>query len=270
MGLPEPEKQPLLLDFDLRKIHPLQANVGMCPWWIWGNGIDQLMAIQIAYGHISQIPQADIGLAARVYYMMQQLQQRYTQVPVERILYHSADGRMLPISEALPVDANRENQAYVKYKNKLEIYTNCNKEKHWKLTLAGREFDLPPFGWAAAAPGFLDYSAEFDGRRIDYADSPVYTYVSAGGKPFDFGPVETAGSLVIRKDHPSGLKIIPISGATHALLKRVAAARITAFNGDNRDLGPASFEVTESGTTIEFNPNARYYIVTAQVEKQLD
>lgn len=261
MGLPDPSNQPLLLDFDLRKIHPLQANVSMLPDWSWGDGFYHLWATQIAYGHIGFLPVADIETAARGYYLMQQLQARYTMVPVEEVLYHAKDDGMLPISEALPAGANLENQAYVRYANGLEVYVNCNREKRWKVTAGGRDFNLAPYSWVCVGPEFLEYSTEIDGRRTSFVDSPVYTYADAGDKAYDFGPLETAGSLVIRKDDPRGLKIIPISGTASVRLAKVAARKATAFSGDGKDLGTAEFDVKDGGTTIRFQREARYYIV---------
>lgn len=234
MGLPDPANQPLLVDFDLRKIHPLTGTISMWGSWTWGDDYHHMLASQIAYGHIGFLPPADVSIAARGYYMMQALQSRYHMIPVETILYRAADGRMLTISEALPIGAHKENQVYVKYKNDLEIYANADKQKHWKVSLGGREYDLPPYGWVAIAPDFLEYSAEFDGRRIDYCDSPGYTYMDAGAQPFDFGTIKTAGQLVVRKDDPRGLKLIPIGGTTEALIK---------------------------GVTTRFEPDARYYVL---------
>jgi hypothetical protein len=207
-GLPDPANQPLLLDFDLRRIHPLCATVGMWGSWTWGDDYYHMLTTMIAYGHIGFLPPADVPLAARGYYLMQQLQSRYNMVPVETLLYRAADGRMLTVSEALPIGANKLGQVHVKYKNDLEIYANHNKAKHWDVTLGGKKYHLPPWGWVAAAPDFIEYSAEFDGRRVDFADSPEYTYMDAGDEPFDFGVMKTAGQVVIKKNAPGGPKVI--------------------------------------------------------------
>lgn len=261
MGLENTDTPPLLLDFDLRKIHPLQANVSMSPSWTLGDGQYHAMALAIAYGHIGFLPSEDVTTAARGYYMMQQLQTRYTQVPVEQIMYRAADGRMLEISKALPAVANEESQAYVKYQNGLEIYVNCNKDanKSWKFITNGQVYDVSPFGWVALAQGLTEFSTDINGRRVNYADSPIYTYVDAADQAFDFGAVETAGSLVIRKDDPRGLKVIPIAGVNSARLSG-AMSKVTAYSADGKDLGPAKFQVEGTKTTIEFSADARYYI----------
>ncbi|MHB0998032.1 MAG: hypothetical protein ACYC27_02210 [Armatimonadota bacterium] len=262
IGLPEPDKQPLLLDFDLLRIHPLQANVAMVTGPNWSNGYYHLLSNQIAYGHIGFLPYSNIHEVARVYYMMQQLQSRYTQVPVEQILYRCADGVLRPISDTLPIGGNKENQAYIKYKNGLEIFANCNKEKSWKITVDGSEYLLPPYGWFAKGPDFIEYSAEIDSRRVDYVDSPVHTYIDAGGKVVEIDGIRTDGVSVIRKDDNRGLKIIPISGASFVELPGSMGGMVTAYAPDDIRLGVAvDTEKTDKGTIIRFNPDARYYIV---------
>lgn len=264
MGLPQPSTQPLLLDFDLRKIHPLQANIAMLPGWEWDKGYYHMMATQIAYGHIGFLPPTgnDVSYMASGYYLMQQLQGRYNQVPVEKILYRAADGKMLEISEALPVGANLENQVYIKYKNGLEVYVNRNGTKHWQMNIKGVDIDLSPSGWYAFSDGFTEYSTEVDGRRVSFVDSLVYTYVNAGDKSYDFGAVETSGSLVIRKDDPRGLKIIPIGGTLQVGIVGNKPGKVTAYTADNHALGTVDVETSENSFTIKFRSDARYYIVS--------
>jgi hypothetical protein len=261
MGLSDPPNQPLLLDFDLRKIHPLQANVSMLPGWTWGDGLYHLLATQIAYGHIGFLPPKEIETAARVYYLMQQLQVRYTQAPVDIILYRTSDGRMLEISEALPLGAHRDNQAHVRYQNDLKIYVNCDREKVWDVSLPERDIQLSPYSWVAAASDFFEYSTEIGGRRINFCDSPVYTYVDAGEQRFDFGVVEATGSLVLRKDDPHGLKLIPISSSDHVFLRNLRVGKVTAFSGDDRKIGPGEFKQEDDGVKIRLQPHVRYYIL---------
>ncbi|MHB1457360.1 MAG: hypothetical protein ACYC0V_10650 [Armatimonadota bacterium] len=263
MGLPQPSTQPLLLDFDLRKIHPLQANVAMATGWEWDKGFYHMMATQIAYGHIGFLPVGgdNVSFVASGYYLMQQLQERYTQIPVEKILYRTANGKMLEISDALPVGANLENQVYIKYENGLEVYVNRNDTKHWKLNIDGFDIDLTPSGWYVSGDGFREYSTEIDGRRVSFVDSPVYTYANAGPVSYDFGAVETAGSLVIRKD-PRGLKIIPIAGTSQARFNGSKPGKVTEYTSDDRLLGEVDVEASDMSFVIKFRPDARYYIVS--------
>ncbi|MCL5096691.1 MAG: hypothetical protein M1608_04015, partial [Candidatus Omnitrophica bacterium] len=72
--LPDASHYPLLLDFDLLKMHPLEADISMTPGWSWGDGVWHCLAATIAYGHIGFQPFGDLALAARYYYLMQQLQ----------------------------------------------------------------------------------------------------------------------------------------------------------------------------------------------------
>ena len=223
-----------------------------------------MMATQIAYGHIGFLPPTgnDVSYMASGYYLMQQLQERYTQIPVDKILYHAIDGQMLEISEALPIGANLEDQVYIKYKNGLEVYVNRNEAKHWNFNVKGVDIDLSPSGWYASGDGFLEYSSDINGRRVSFVDSPVYTYANAGDKSHDFGVVETSGSLVIRKDDSRGLKIIPIGGTSQMRLTGTKPAKVTTYTGDDCGLGDADVESSRDAFIIKFRPNARYYIMS--------
>lgn len=259
MGLPDAPNQPLLLDFDLRKIHPLQANLSMTPAWRWGEGLRQCMATQIAYGHIGFLPFDNLQDACWGYYMMQQLQSRYTQQPVASILYTAADGTAHDVSAAIPLGAHANNQVQVTYRNGLSLYANCNKARAWSVQVDGKGYTLPPFGWIAWDRGFREYSAEFDGRRVDFVDSPVYTYLSTGAKPFRDGGIETTGTVILRKDEALGPRVIPVTGSSVTVDGPWRSA--TACRGDGTPIGPATVERTATGLTVRYLDGARSYIL---------
>lgn len=259
MGLPDGANQPFLLDFDLRKIHPLQANLSMIPGWNWGSGKIQCMADQIAYGHIGFLPYDNLNDACWGYYMMQQLQSSYTQVPVDKILYYSADGKPCDISAAIPTGVNGNMQVYVSYTNGLQIYVNCNKTSPFTVNVEGTPYKLPAFGWVAWNKGFLEYSAEFDGRRVNYVDSSVYTYLETGDKPHMETGLETTGTIILRKDDPRGLKLIPVAAKSAEITGPYTSA--TAYKADGMVIGAAKATAIDGTLTIEFNDGARYYII---------
>jgi len=259
MGLPDGANQPLLLDFDLRKIHPLQANISMIPGWTWGSEKMQCMTEQIAYGHIGFLPFDNLNDAIQCYYMMQQLQSMYTQVPVDKILYYSADGKSCDISAAIPTGVNENRQAYVGYTNGMQIYVNCNKTNPFTVNVEGTQYKLPSFGWVAWNKGFLEYSAEFDGRRVNYVDSPVYTYLETGGRPHMETGLGTSGTIILRKDDPRGLKLIPVSAESAEIAGPYTSA--DAYKADGTLIGPADAHAVDGTLAIDFSDGARYYII---------
>jgi len=271
--MPDAVNYPLLLDFDLLKIHPLEADISMTPHWAWGpGGFWQGLAMTIAYGHIGFQPAGNLAEAARYYYLIQQLQSRYGMIPAVEIRYHR-DGRFYDITEALKTDAHRTNQVYVRYASGLEVAVNCNPTARWTVELGGRTYDLSSYGWAAVAGNdFVEYctetppappsqGGETKGRRIGYVDSPIYRFADGGGKLHDFGPLATDGAVVLRKDDPRGLKIIPLAQVTTVTLDLPQEATIEAFNAADEPLGPV--EVKREGNRVTFAPppEAEYFLV---------
>ena len=225
MGIPDAGNAPLLLDFDLLKLHPLEADISMTPGWSWGQSVWHCLAATIAYGHMGFQPFGDLPLAARYYYLMQQLQSRYIMTPVREIRYHH-QGRLYTTSEALKVDANRSNQVRVRYSNGLDVAVNTNAQERWQVEIGGDRRDLSPYGWAAAAEGFVEYCTEVDGRRIGYVDSPAYRFADGGGRWHDFGPLATDGAVALLFEAPGRMRLIPLAQVTSVSLTLPATARL--------------------------------------------
>lgn len=260
--MPDAVNYPLLLDFDLLKLHPLEADISMTPHWAWGpGGFWQGLAMTIAYGHIGFQPAGNLAEAARYYYLIQQLQSRYVMIPAVEIRYHR-DGRFYDLTEALKTDAHRANQVYVRYASGLEVAVNCNPTDRWAVELGGRTYDLASYSWAATCgEEFVEYCTDADGQRIGYVDSPVYRFADGGGQWYNFGPLATDGAVALRKDDPRGLKIIPLAQVTTVTLDVPQEATIEAFNATDEALGPV--EVKREGNRVTFapRPEAEYYLV---------
>jgi hypothetical protein len=233
--LPDADKAPLLVDFDLRRIHPLEADIAMTPHWAWGAGGEWGgLAATIAYGHVGYQPFGDPAFAARYYYLIRALQERYVMVPVESIRY-GWDGRLCDTSEVLRAGANGSRQVLVRYANGLEAAVNYDPAATWEVEVGGVTYALQGYAWAAAGPGgFVEYCTERDGRRIGYVGCDAYTFADGGGALHDFGPIETDGAVVLRKD--TG-KLIPLAGATQVALALPEGTVVEGFDASDRSLG---------------------------------
>jgi len=263
--MPDAVSQPLLLDFDLLKIHVLEADISMPPGWEWGpGGLWQGLAATIAYGHIGFQPFGDLATAARYYYLIQQLQSRYVMIPAAEIRYHR-QGAFHDITDALKKDALVANQVRVRYANGLQVAVNYNAKERWTTEVAGKKYDLSSFGWATASGNdFVEYCTELEGRRIGYVDSPVYRFADAGGRLHDFGPVATDGTVAIRKDDPRGNKIIPIAQVTTISLEAPEGACVQAYDATDKTLGDVP--CIREGKRLKLTPvkDAEYYLVIAK------
>jgi hypothetical protein len=230
---------PLLLDFDLRRVHPLGADISMTPGWEWGRGLYQCQAATIAYGHLGFLPIADLPVVGRYYYLQQALQSRYIMEPVESILYHR-DGVLQGTTDALKSGAFESSQVLARYENGLEVAVNCNPTSRWKATVGGKAYDLSTDAWAAAqGDDFEEFCTEIDGRRVGFVRSPEYMLADSGGRWYDFGLVATDGAVAIRRVHRAkhAYEVLVIAPATAIEVPADLGTRAEAFNEEGRSLG---------------------------------
>ena len=143
------------------------------------------------------------------YFMMQQLMERYIMEEVESIRYF--DGKtLLSTSDALRADVVKDNLLTIRYRNGLELWLNMNwDDKPWTVNVAGRDYPLPPGGWVARqGDEFLEYSALVGGNRVDYVDSPEYTYLNGFGQTAREKDVETDRQMIVWKRGPHAGKTL--------------------------------------------------------------
>jgi hypothetical protein len=129
-----------------------------------------------------------------------------------------------------------QNRIRTRYQSGLVVYANCAAEGDWKIQLDGREYLLPPYGHAACLPGrLLQYSALFDGRRVDYSKGPLYTYMNAGGTPFAFPEMTAAGPCLLRQRGDAVL-FTPVPFLKPDTVKGLAASNATPCGPDEKPL----------------------------------
>ena len=180
---PSPFRQPLLVDFALRYLHPFEIDAGVGTITDFfgsevpademnsrSSWLDRYLATTIAYGHAACLPdQDDWGLPAQVktYYLLQKLQTLYLGVEVKSILYHHG-GNLIEPTEALVSGAYENSQVQVEYINGLTIHVNGSWEQDWTVEHAGTSYRLPPASFLAYGPDdFLVFSADDGEGRID-------------------------------------------------------------------------------------------------------
>jgi len=213
-----PENE-LLVDFDLLKLHPLEMDVGMG----WLNGppdeqkLDRFLAQTIAYGHLGYLltPDWPLPAIAKSYYVMQQIQERYLLVPVADIRYYDGQ-RWLDSSAAIRTGAIAHRQVQVRYRNGLHVYVNHHPQEAWEVRCGGETYSLPPDGflvWRREKPrDFVAFSALVNEHRMDWVQSPRYTYLDTRGQRTAFRGIEARGSWVMRPRQPSSLSILRFAG----------------------------------------------------------
>lgn len=157
-----PPQEPLLVDFDLLKMHPLEMDAGMgAPGMFFRSApadIDQFIGTTLAYGHIGYFDWGQGAGTLKLYYMHQPLQRHYVMEPVSRIEYDVA-GQLLPTSEALASETPRRNRVHVAYGNGTEVWVNGEAET-WDTGAEGVP-PLPAWGYLLRWPG-----ARFGGGSV--------------------------------------------------------------------------------------------------------
>jgi len=284
---------PWLVDFDLRKMHPLGCNFGMgSPEMFYGYGqslgrtqaerearLDRFLAATVAFGHTGFFAR-DAGQAgeARAYFMLQQLHKHYAEETAERIEYADAAGNLVDTSAAVASDAFRRSQVRTTYSNGLVTLANGNTEADWACTipeavakhagLRGDSLTLPPNGyggyWAEGdTVRVAVLSAVVNGRRVDYADTPAYVFID-GRREFTRLAKAAADGPVAALQRPDGkVEAIPFEGCRQfAVSLDGREAEAVALDFDRKELGLAKTTLCRGLVSVEPVEGAVSYLLT--------
>lgn len=202
----------VMVDYELKVIRPLMANEGMgYPSRYFTTGsptsteLDRYRAMSIVFAHSGFIHR-DYGAlnpAGKEYYMMQALQSEYlnTAVSVSTIEYWNGSAYRT-LDQALKEDYDfTKSRIHISYSNGLNIYANFD-TANWSITVGGTAYTLDSNGWVASntSSSLLAYSALKSGSRVDYIDTPSYTFVDGRGVSTNFGTITSKGMVLKRKD----------------------------------------------------------------------
>ncbi|MDH7569851.1 MAG: hypothetical protein QHJ73_09730, partial [Armatimonadota bacterium] len=251
---------PWLVDFDLRKLHPLCCNFGMGNLeMFYGRGkglgetpaerdtaLDRFLAATVAFGHTGfLVREGGIASAARSYFMLQQLQKHYAQQRVVSIRYAAHDGTLLDTSAAVASGVHARSQLAVRYDNGLLVAVNGHPAETWHFRHGSIAVDLPPNGYVATFPRNTKsklwvMSALRDGHRVDYADTPEYVYADGRGVFTRFEKVACDGPVVVHPRAGGALEVIPVRpGLTFGVRVAGSGATATALNKEGKAMGAA-------------------------------
>jgi hypothetical protein len=176
---------PLMVDFDLLKIHPLQFNHGMGyyeRWWstpTWGarppmEVLDQYRMQEVIYGHAGFLGGAtysDLPLAWLEHHLLSAVTTRYAAALPINIQYE-VNGRWVDSTQA--AQAGIWNRVRVSYDNGLTVTANNDAE-----LLREGSVTLPQYGWLANGAGVTAWTALLQGVIADYARTPDSTFANA-------------------------------------------------------------------------------------------
>ena len=290
------DKNVWLVDFEVRKVHPLMTNLSMgyslsryagLPTNDRSWAIDRFNAAAIAFGHAGcfKVPidlnegdhidgprwiWREKGELFRQYFTFQALQEAYALVGVASVHYEKG-GKEYTTSDAIRQDVVNTNHVHVAYENGLHVYVNgsLNKDDVWQVQRGEKTHRLPQNGYLFEQPGkLLGYGALIDGHRVDLVDGPRYLWADARGRAADFGPLQTAGCVVIRKEISGGKDVVMVSGDTVTLdlpalaLADPAAHGITAMDEQENPLDGGKVTRQNNRVTLESTPQIISYRFT--------
>ncbi|MFA5864868.1 MAG: hypothetical protein WC975_09285 [Phycisphaerae bacterium] len=214
---------PLLVDFDLLKIHPLSLGTMMsyAPSYFLGDkdltkvyqdtglgeppeGFYRYVSASLGYGHMLIAGYGQFypkfSRLLQFYCLMQGIQKEYLPDTVTLIQYHNGS-EYLPSSKALADDSYRQGRVCVRYKRGLRVQVNYNKDKNWQVEVEGIKYDLPPFGWVIDKPReILAFSALINGKRVDYVSCPQYVYLNSNTTTAQVKGLDVEGAVWVKRE----------------------------------------------------------------------
>ncbi|MDD4019919.1 MAG: hypothetical protein PHV28_18480, partial [Kiritimatiellae bacterium] len=204
------DKDPWIVDFDLKRIHPLEIDFGMGNpgMFLHPKGdhaapefaaiYDRFFAATLAFGHapyllieamfskrsdhalgypspdVKYAPEKGLAYLLRSYYMVLPASARYALADAEKILYLGDDGVWRGVSAALLSGGRKMNRIAVRYSDGTHVVANGDTVKRLTASVFGRDLDLPPTGYTVwSDDGTLEIeSSDRFGTRVDYSASP--------------------------------------------------------------------------------------------------
>jgi hypothetical protein len=259
-------ENPWLVDFDLRKMHPLCCNFGMGNLGMFfgredhhrgtpqerERRLDQFLAATLAFGHPGfLVLEGGMRNTFRSYYGLQQIHTRYTQARAAEIRYADERGQLLDSSRAVASGAYRRSQVATRYDNGLLVVVNGHPTETWKTADA----ELPPFGWFTKdtrSGALLAFSANVDGQRVDYVDSPAYVYADPRSRFVRLPKIACDGPVVALRQPAGTTELIPVAPCTRfGVSLDGRSGKAVALDEAGKEISPAATRLSRGLAYVE-------------------
>ena len=230
---------PWIVDFDLLRMHPLECNFGMgmidahfyqTPGTKPSDrsaALDRFFAATVAFGHpgyllperhAAQRHYKDMKVNEeefRSYYLIQAIAAKYTVADVTSIRYGAENGHLLSTEEAILSKNCDMMQVVTRYSDGTVTAANGSENAYLSCVLGGRSINLPPGGiYALSGDGSVTvWIGERNGRKVEFAVSPDYTYINGRGAFAEF-PFGSTDGICVRLPLAGGLEEVIPFGAT--------------------------------------------------------
>jgi Family of unknown function (DUF5696) len=174
---------PLFVDFDLKRIHPLQMNHGMGYYERWvlpGESVSNTLTMdayrmqEIAFGHapfLGGVYWDDVAHALVESNLVSPVARSYGAASVSSIEYQVNGSWESP---SLAAESGAFSRVRVTYGNGLMVVANASRQPlRWQNVV------LPQYGWAAKAQGLFAYTALCGATVCDYAETGTSVFANA-------------------------------------------------------------------------------------------
>ena len=277
-------RSPWLVDFDLRRIHPLAIDFGMGPdiYKYAGEqdypdgGLDRYMAATVAFGHVGMMvhgPRSYVDpyrtfkngsaiRAFRSYGLLQALGAKYSQTNVSTIAYLDAAGRAKCATDAIADGSYRRSQIVTKYEDGTVTAVNGNASEPMAFSIEGRSRTLPVNGfWGRSGDGQVEtFAGEIDGHRAEWCVSPEYIYLNGRGVFTRVPEIGGSDGVMMRYPEKDGVEeVVPFAAKTVEL--PYVADKVVALGEQREELAKPTVVVEGGRTRITTDPKAVSYMV---------
>ena len=265
-----PAENPWLVDFDLRRMHPLCCNFGMGNLDMFYPGksepsdrqqaVDRFLAATLAFGHPGFLVHGT-DAEWQSYFMVQAIAARYTQAEADTIRYADGKGVLWPTSEALINRCYERSQLITRYTDGTVVTVNGSPSIPFYPEWDSIRLALPPNGFAAESGDGKVYviSGLTEGHRADLSVSPEAVYLHGRGKPVRFS-VGGADGMLLRLLEEPGKEEVFLAHTTEAALPYPAES-ITALDEARKPIGNVPLRFEAEYTLFKPLPNAFSYAV---------
>jgi hypothetical protein len=159
------------------------------------------LATQIAHDVAGRIPEPERAAPATLAHACHALQSLRARIAGQKADWHGIerDGRLLDETSALLDDAPADRH-YRHYPDGLEIWVNLSGTADWDIATGANRWRIPPGGWVAAGPEYLNVSVLAEGARIDYIESDRLRFFRGAGPMAAFRGFSGTGPVLLRFD----------------------------------------------------------------------
>ena len=276
-GFARLDENPWLVDFDLRRIHPLCNNFGMGnPAMFYSSKRppkahvewrDRFLAATVAFGHQGFFMADRKGVKTEDeehgYFMLLGTARYYCRADVKDIRYADAEGGLHNTSDAVASGIYRRSQVMAHYADGTVTAANGSTNGQMNVMAGGVGIVLRPNGYFALSGDGMACAVSGaqcpGGGRFDISVAPDYVYLNAYGRCGDspFGGTDGRMYRLIGNDGTD--EVFLCAGTVFTL--PYAAVSVIALDEGGKEMGPAPFSVKNGITSLAPVRNAVSYRV---------